>query len=180
MTHGNGQILLSVLSHAASLVGNRLQAEHGKAKLLALEAQLTSHVRLREIDAKVQEERLSLERHRVDVQASVVREIISAMIGGKLEALRTAYAEIAQGFAAQEAHFLSNHTRVTDAMTNANDATQRAIYGARLVDIESQLGDIRASRRRLFREMARAVVALHPQMSLAEVLSAEHTRYLQG
>lgn len=180
MSHSNTNVLLSALSHVASFAGSRLQAEHGKTRLQALEAQLAHEVRRQELDAKVKSEQMILEGHRLDLQAGIVREVIQAVIAKRVDVLQGAFNEIARGYAEQARHYMTQQDRVADAQMAITDPIQRADCQARLVAIDSQLHDIRRSWHRLFREMSKTLLLLGSSSSLDGLLTASDMRCLNG
>ena len=151
------QFLMSALQAAVNMRGTQAQVEHGRIKLRALEAEL-------EHRQQTMAMQLSHERQIFAMKADLMRDLISALIEQRVEAVTHAFSETLAVYAEQSRHFMAQQERYADAEIKATDPLERANLRTRLSDIDLQLGSIRADAEALFREMTKVILLIGGNM----------------
>jgi hypothetical protein len=168
ITLHHAQMLMSAFQALTSITGMETGVEHRRLKLRALEAQLAHRER-------TMETQLSHDREMFDLKADLVRDLIKALIDGRIDAVRKGFTEALAVFSEQCRHYMAQHERYAEAEIKATDPLERASIQSRMSDIDLQLSDIRSEAGNLYREMTKVILLIGGTMP---VMSHEDQRAL--
>jgi hypothetical protein len=106
-------------------------------------------------------------RHQLEAQvalfeakASVLRELIHALVEKRVDAVKDGFNEVLGMYAEQARHFMSQQARYADAELEVTDPLQRADLRKRLSEIDIELRSIRADARRIYTQMTQVMLRL--------------------
>ena len=153
ITPQHTQMLMSVLQAASQMRNTAAEVEHGRIKLqkLQLEQMHEAEVLGTELDHK---------RKMFAMKADLVRDLISALIEQRVDAVRQSFEQVLTIYADQCKHYLSQQERYSDAEIKTTDPLERANLRARLTEIDLNLGNIRADAAALYRQMTKVIIMI--------------------
>jgi hypothetical protein len=154
------QFFASIAGHAAQLAGSKMQSEHARIKLEELRSKIQHEEEMFAAQSQRANDRMAHEERALELRASLVRNIIDALVHRRVDALKSGFELVLSAYAAQAQHYFDQQRHFIDVQMKVKDPIESARCHARLSDIDIQLARIRSESLRLFREMSKTLVLL--------------------
>ena len=129
------EILVSVCEAGVHMHGNHSSTEQQRLQLRALEMQLDHTADL------------------ADMQLSLAREFIRAMVDRRIDVVQSSFVAILATYADQARHYMAQHEKYVDADIKSKDPHEKTAYGSRISEMDRKLPLIRRESYRLYQEM---------------------------
>lgn len=139
-------ILIQVVRTSGHMYGRNMQLAQMRAQLSAYEVQLEHR------------------RDIAEIQASLARSFIHALIERRIDAVQSGFAEIMALYAEQARGFLQQQEKYSDADLVSTDPLESAKCRSRLNALDLQLAAIRDDSRQLYHEMNQMLLLIGAAM----------------
>ncbi len=156
LTPLDSSLVLNVLDGAFQMY-QRMEMEQGRQKLIALELTLSN------------------ERQMFGMRTSVIKDLISALLTQRINAVQHGFDAILSIYADQSHSYIEERQTIVALQFKTMSPLENARIQARLSEIDLNLHKIRKDAGRLYREMNRAIVLIGGAMP---IISAETKKAL--